>query len=150
MSGEKTKTDLRTYSSPLLTRFHFNMTNDNTNKMITKIIPTDIAANIKYITWPYLDQFQKTVSKISHYRSIFAIVPGIIQNRFHFSLFWDFFELKFFSNWISKSIFISKIWSRYPILARNSVTFIGHLTVVGSVFLIVSPVLWFGEVLSFV
>ena len=150
MSGEKTKTDLRTYSSPLLTRFHFNMTNDNTNKMITKIIPTDIAANIKYITWPYLDQFQKTVSKISHYRSIFAIVPGIIQNRFHFSLFWDYFWTQIFLLLNIKMYFLYQKFDRDIRFWLGTPSPLSDTSVVGSVFLIVSPVLWFGEVLSFV
>ena len=74
------------------------MTNDKTNKIITNIIPTDIAANMKYITCPYLFQFQKKMTRKSANSTgkISEIVPGVIQNRFHFSLWGIFF--KFWKN----------------------------------------------------
>jgi len=56
---------------------------------MTKIIPTDIAAKMKYITCPYLDRFQNFLkdNKIFKIFGLFSkIFPRIIQNRFHFSL----------------------------------------------------------------
>ena len=118
------------------------MTKDNTNKMMTKIIPTDIAAKMKYITCPYLDRFQNFLkdNKIFKIFGLFSkIFPRIIQNRFHFSLCRMGFSLFFYFQKLKKTL-ISKICSRHPTWAPKVGFFIGQL---GReiCFWIVSPVL---------
>ena len=91
--NECRNTDLRTYSSPLLTRFHFNMTNDSTNKIITNIIPTDIAANMKYITCPYLFQLQNNDPKVGkQYRYNFRNCSWCNSKSISFFSLGDFFN----------------------------------------------------------